>query len=68
MPLFEVDATAVEPEFQKLYSFLFDIDNGAQYGEEMDKPWPTTIFIVNFDKVCLSTVSLESFITWDCCL
>nr|GLL48469.1 uncharacterized protein LOC109170570 [Ipomoea trifida] len=51
--LFEVDATVVEPEFQKLYSYLFDIDNGAHYGEEMDKPWPTTIFIVNFDKVRL---------------
>ncbi|KAK6160981.1 hypothetical protein DH2020_004362 [Rehmannia glutinosa] len=28
VPLFEVEATAVEPEFEKLYSYLFDIENG----------------------------------------
>ncbi|CAH9055194.1 unnamed protein product [Cuscuta europaea] len=64
VPLFEVDATAVEPEFQKLYSYLFDIDNGVHYGEGMDKPWPTTVFIVNFDKVRLDPrnkdIDLES--------
>lgn len=51
MPLFEVDATAVEPIFQKLYSYIFDIDNGGYSAKEMDRPVPTAIFIVNFDKV-----------------
>ncbi|RAL47429.1 hypothetical protein DM860_013394 [Cuscuta australis] len=53
VPLFEVDATGVEPEFQKLYTYLFDIDSGVHYGEEIDKAWPTAVFIVNFDKVRL---------------
>lgn len=53
VPLFEVEATAVEPEFQKLYSYLFDLENWGQSAEEMDRPWPTVIFIVNFDKVRL---------------
>ncbi|XP_017975595.1 PREDICTED: uncharacterized protein LOC18603670 isoform X1 [Theobroma cacao] len=51
VPLFEVDATAVEPIFQKLYSYIFDIDNGGYSAKEMDRPVPTAIFIVNFDKV-----------------
>ncbi|XP_027115880.2 uncharacterized protein [Coffea arabica] len=49
--LFEVDATVVEAEFQNLYSFLFDMENGGHSVEEMDRPWPTAIFVVNFDKV-----------------
>ncbi|XP_016491340.1 uncharacterized protein LOC107811018 [Nicotiana tabacum] len=53
VPLFEVEATAVEPEFQKLYTYLFDLESWGQSGEEMDRPWPTVIFIVNFDKVRL---------------
>ena len=51
MPLFEVDATAVEPVFQKLYSYIFDIDSGGYSSKEMDRPMPTAIFTVNFDKV-----------------
>ncbi|KAG9153135.1 hypothetical protein Leryth_012386 [Lithospermum erythrorhizon] len=51
VPLFEVEATAVEPEFQKLYSYLFDMEHGGLSVEEMDRPWPNAIFIVNFDKV-----------------
>lgn len=51
VPLFEVAATAVEPEFQKLYSYLFDPENGGYSAEEMDRPMPNAIFIVNFDKV-----------------
>lgn len=51
VPLFEVEATTVEPEFQKLYSYLFDIENGGYSVEGMDRPWPTAIFVVNFDKV-----------------
>ncbi|KAM3338180.1 hypothetical protein P3S68_031397 [Capsicum galapagoense] len=53
VPLFEVEATAVEPEFQKLSSYLFDLESWVQSAEEMDRPWPTVIFIVNFDKVRL---------------
>lgn len=51
VPLFEVDATTVEPEFSKLYSYLFDIENGGDPTEEMDRTVPSAIFIVNFDKV-----------------
>lgn len=51
VPLFEVEATVVEPEFEKLYSYLFDIENGGFPVEEMDRPRPTAIFVVNFDKV-----------------
>lgn len=56
VPLFEVEATDVEAEIQRLYSFLFGMENGGYSAEEMDKPWPTSIFVVNFDKVlsCLS--------------
>lgn len=54
VPLFEVEATAVEPEFDKLYSYLFDIENGGYPIEEIDRPRPTAIFVVNFDKVSSS--------------
>lgn len=49
-PLFEVDATVVEPIFQKLYSFIFDMESGYS-ATEMDRPVPSAIFVVNFDKV-----------------
>ncbi|KAF4361439.1 hypothetical protein F8388_012899 [Cannabis sativa] len=51
VPLFEVEATMVEPVFQSLYSYTFDVDDEASSTEEMDKPMPYAIFIVNFDKV-----------------
>lgn len=51
LPLFEVDATAVEPVFEKLYSYIFDMDNVRYSAAEMDRPVPSAIFIVNFDKV-----------------
>ncbi|EPS65610.1 hypothetical protein M569_09167, partial [Genlisea aurea] len=55
VPLFEVEATAVEPEFEKLYSYLFDSDHDAV--KEMDTPQPTAIFVVNTDKA--SNVRLD---------
>ncbi|XVF38877.1 hypothetical protein REPUB_Repub20aG0140100 [Reevesia pubescens] len=51
VPLFEVDATAVEPIFQQLYSYIFDMDTGEYSAKENDRPVPIAIFIVNFDKV-----------------
>lgn len=51
VPLFEVEATAVEPVFQKLYSYIFDMDNEGHSAAERDRPMPIAIFIVNFDKV-----------------
>ncbi|KAK2644328.1 hypothetical protein Ddye_019523 [Dipteronia dyeriana] len=51
VPLFEVDATVVEPTFQRLYSYIFDMDNGGFSAPEMDRPVPNAIFIFNFDKV-----------------
>ncbi|KAK6913674.1 hypothetical protein RJ641_020995 [Dillenia turbinata] len=50
LPLFEVEAMAVESVFQKLYSFMFDT-HGDYSAQEMDGPLPSAIFIVNFDKV-----------------
>ncbi|KAK8970315.1 hypothetical protein KSP40_PGU003117 [Platanthera guangdongensis] len=49
--LFEIEATTVEPMFQKLYSFLFDEESGRYSTEEMDRPVPSAVFITNFDKV-----------------
>lgn len=66
VPLFEVEATAVEPEFQKLYTYLFDLESWGQSGEEMDRPWPTVIFIVNFDKVCLANLTIKFLIVLNC--
>ncbi|KAG4929418.1 hypothetical protein AAZX31_17G033800 [Glycine max] len=51
VPLFEVEATAVEPIFQRLYSYIFDMDSVGSSVTEMDRPVPSAIFIVNFDKV-----------------
>ncbi|XP_071708536.1 uncharacterized protein [Rutidosis leptorrhynchoides] len=51
VPAFDVDASVVEQEFQKLYSYLFDYENMGYNAEEADRPMPTAIFIVNFDKV-----------------
>nr|XP_043612887.1 uncharacterized protein LOC122584880 [Erigeron canadensis] len=51
VPAFDVDASVVEPEFHKLYSYLFDYENMKYNAEEADRPMPTTIFVVNFDKV-----------------
>jgi len=50
LPLFEVEATAVESIFQRLYSFIFDMEPGYP-ANDMDRPVPVAIFIVNFDKV-----------------
>lgn len=51
VPLFEVDSMVVEPMFQKLYSYIFDMDNTGASAREMDRPMPIAILIVNFDKV-----------------
>ncbi|KAL1334949.1 hypothetical protein HN51_063887 [Arachis hypogaea] len=51
VPLFEVEATSVEPIFQKLYSYIFDMDSGGSSVIDMDRPVPNAIFVVNFDKV-----------------
>lgn len=48
--LYEVEATKVEPEFSRLYSYLFDIESGGYPTEQMDRTTPSAIFIVNFDK------------------
>ncbi|ERN03143.1 hypothetical protein AMTR_s00003p00101050 [Amborella trichopoda] len=65
VPLYEVDAAVVEPTFQKLYDFIFDTDHGAYSAAEMDRPVPTAIFLVNFDKVRMdpsnNETNLENF-------
>ncbi|OAY27612.1 uncharacterized protein LOC110601676 [Manihot esculenta] len=51
VPLFEVEATIVEPMFHKLYSYVFDKEDIRYTAAESDRPVPNAIFIVNFDKV-----------------
>lgn len=51
LPLYEVEATIVEPIFQRLYSFIFDVESGGYSATEMDRPVPAAIFVLNFDKV-----------------
>lgn len=42
----------MESEFQRLYSFLFDVvEHGGDSVTEDDRPVPSVIFVVNFDKV-----------------
>lgn len=51
MPLFEVDATVVEPIFDRLYYYIFDTEDDGFAAAEMDRPVPNCIFLINFDKV-----------------
>lgn len=48
----------MEPVFHRLYSYLFDLESGRYSGEETDRPVPSAIFIVNFDKVSSDIFSL----------
>ncbi|BAT77043.1 hypothetical protein LR48_Vigan01g297600 [Vigna angularis] len=59
VPLFEVEATGVEPVFQRLYSYIFDMESVGSSVTEMDRPVPSAIFIVNFDKVRLDPRNKE---------
>lgn len=56
----------MEPEFQKLYSYLFDLESWGQSAEEMDRPLPTVIFLVNFDKVCVANLTVKFLISLNC--
>ncbi|KAJ3683034.1 hypothetical protein LUZ60_013261 [Juncus effusus] len=60
VPLFEVEATAVEHIFQKLYSFIFDVESSSFSATEMDRPVPSAIFVVNFDKVRMDPRNKET--------
>ncbi|XP_074319977.1 uncharacterized protein LOC141656822 [Silene latifolia] len=66
VPAFDVEATAVESVFEQLYNFIFDV-GGERYSEsEIDRPVPTAIFVLNFDKVRMdprnNELNLEDFI------
>lgn len=52
VPCFEVEATAVEPMFDRLYSYLFGLPANANAEENSNKALPNAIFILNLDKVC----------------
>lgn len=41
----------MEHMFQRLYSYIFDMEGGGYSAMEMDRPVPNAIFIINFDKV-----------------
>lgn len=51
VPLFEVDATTVEPIFHRLYNYIFDVESLGGSFSDMDRPMPSAIFLLNFDKV-----------------
>ncbi|GAB4842998.1 hypothetical protein Ancab_012976 [Ancistrocladus abbreviatus] len=59
VPAFDVEATTVEPVFQKLYSYIFDVDDTGDIASEMDRPVPTAIFIMNFDKARMDPKNKE---------
>ncbi|CAI0466937.1 unnamed protein product [Linum tenue] len=66
VPLFEVEATAVEAVFQKFYSYIFYTETvGFELNTDPDRPSPASIFVVNFDKVRMDPrnkeVDLDSF-------
>ncbi|KAJ7566050.1 hypothetical protein O6H91_02G086100 [Diphasiastrum complanatum] len=68
VPLYEIEATSVEPSFQKLYTFLFGFGADTNLATEMNSPVPNAIFILNFDKVRMdprnsSEVDLEKMAT-----
>ncbi|XP_024519591.1 uncharacterized protein LOC9646786 [Selaginella moellendorffii] len=49
LPLYEVEATKVEPLFDRLYSYLFGVEPDANTSTH--KHLPVAIFILNLDKV-----------------
>ncbi|XP_021730361.1 uncharacterized protein LOC110697296 [Chenopodium quinoa] len=51
VPAFDVEATAVEPIFEQLYSYIFGVESAGYTAPEIDRPVPTAIFVLNFDKV-----------------
>lgn len=48
----------MESAFNQLYSYIFDIDVGSGSAATADKPIPSAIFVVNFDKVWLPVLFL----------
>lgn len=41
----------MEPIFEQLYSFIFDVESAGHSAAEMGRNVAPAIFIVNFDKV-----------------
>ncbi|KAF2533371.1 hypothetical protein F2Q70_00032655 [Brassica cretica] len=59
LPAYDVEATKVESAFTRLYSYIFDMDVGAGSAGTADKPIPSAIFVVNFDKVRMDPRNTE---------
>nr|VDC82846.1 unnamed protein product [Brassica rapa] len=59
LPAYDVEATKVESAFNRLYSYIFDVDVGAGSAGTADKPIPSAIFVVNFDKVRMDPRNTE---------
>jgi hypothetical protein len=60
VPLFEVEATTIEPTFQRLYTYLFGMEEGSYSAAEIKGPVPNAIFILNFDKVSFFCYFIDS--------
>lgn len=55
----------VEPTFENLYSFMFDLDGGGFSAPEVDRRLPAAIFLVNFDKVyATNLLFFKLFLLW----
>lgn len=50
VPCFEIEATTMEPTFDRLYSYLFGLPPDASADGDPNKALPTAIFILNLDK------------------
>ncbi|KAJ4912377.1 hypothetical protein Rs2_06998 [Raphanus sativus] len=59
LPAYDVEATKVESAFNRLYSYIFDTEVGAGSAGTADKPIPSAIFVVNFDKVRMDPRNTE---------
>ncbi|KFK23125.1 hypothetical protein AALP_AAs72355U000600 [Arabis alpina] len=59
LPAYDVEATKVESAFNRLYSFIFDMDVEAGKATVETKPIPSAIFVVNFDKLRMDPRNTE---------
>lgn len=50
----------MEPTFDRLYNYLFGLPADASADRDPNKAYPTAIFILNLDKVCLHRVQSNS--------
>uniref|UniRef100_A0A7I4FQ67 DUF7906 domain-containing protein n=1 Tax=Physcomitrium patens TaxID=3218 RepID=A0A7I4FQ67_PHYPA len=60
VPCFEVEATAMESTFDRLYSYLFGLPADAGAEHDFNRALPTAIFILNLDKARMDPKNVTS--------